>query len=101
MSSHYKVQALSSQRLHRTARDARRRERGSAFGPQADFTVRKEPFGLRYRSLASSPSALSLSRGQAELAFPFALSLSKGLAEPVEAFFPNAKVAPNTAELPR
>ncbi len=37
------------------------------------------------------------------LAFPdpFALSLSKGPAEPVEAFFPHAKVAANTAELLR
>jgi hypothetical protein len=38
----------------------------SACGPKGSFKVRKEPFGLRYRSPAASPFGLSLSK-------PFAL----------------------------
>jgi hypothetical protein len=35
------------------------RDSGAACGPQAKFAVRKDPFGLRYRSPVLSPFGLS------------------------------------------
>ncbi len=58
-------------------------------GPLPNFKVRKEPFGLRYRSLALSPFGLSLSKpfacgtkASASSAWPFDKLRANGSGKP-------------------